>query len=52
MNTEVREDYPYLSSEDLEFASLYARAYPPIGRPRERKSSCSMKPSPRKSPRS
>jgi uncharacterized protein (DUF433 family) len=33
---EVREDYPYLSSEDLEFASLYARAYPPIGRPRER----------------
>jgi uncharacterized protein (DUF433 family) len=33
---ELREDYPYLSNDDLEFASLYARAYPPIGRPRER----------------
>jgi uncharacterized protein (DUF433 family) len=33
---EVREDYPYLSDDDLEFASMYTRAYPPIGRPRER----------------
>jgi uncharacterized protein (DUF433 family) len=33
---EVREDYPYLSNEDLEFASMYVRAYPLIGRPRER----------------
>jgi uncharacterized protein (DUF433 family) len=33
---EVREDYPYLDEEDLEFASMYARAYPPIGRPRGR----------------
>lgn len=32
---ELREDYPYLSHDDLEFASLYARAYPPIGRPRD-----------------
>jgi uncharacterized protein (DUF433 family) len=24
----VREDYPYLSAEDLEFARIYARAYP------------------------
>jgi uncharacterized protein (DUF433 family) len=32
---EVREDYPYLNEEDVELASMYARAYPPIGRPRE-----------------
>lgn len=33
---QVRADYPYLSDEDLEFAQLYARAYPAMGRPRER----------------
>jgi uncharacterized protein (DUF433 family) len=33
---EIRDDYPYLSNDDLEFASTFARAYPPIGRPRER----------------
>jgi uncharacterized protein (DUF433 family) len=32
---EVREDYAYLSDEDLEFARLYARAYPRMGRPRD-----------------
>lgn len=32
---EVREDYPYLDDEDLEFATLYAVAYPRVGRPRE-----------------
>ncbi|MCL2778103.1 MAG: DUF433 domain-containing protein [Polyangiaceae bacterium] len=32
---EVREDYPYLSDEDIEFAKLYAIAYPRLGRPRE-----------------
>lgn len=32
---EIREDYPRLTKEDLEFASVYARAYPRIGRPRE-----------------
>jgi uncharacterized protein (DUF433 family) len=32
---EVRADYPYLSTEDMEFAALYAEAYPRVGRPRE-----------------
>jgi uncharacterized protein (DUF433 family) len=32
---EVREDYPHLTEEDFEFARLYARAYPKMGRPRE-----------------
>jgi len=32
---EIREDYPYLSSEDLEFAKRFVKAYPRIGRPRE-----------------
>jgi len=31
----VREDYPYLSAEDIEFAPRYVRAYPRVGRPRE-----------------
>jgi uncharacterized protein (DUF433 family) len=31
---EIREDYPYLKDEDLEFAPLYAMAYPRVGRPR------------------
>jgi uncharacterized protein (DUF433 family) len=31
----IREDYPYLTAEDLEFAPRYARAYPRVGRPRE-----------------
>jgi uncharacterized protein (DUF433 family) len=33
---EVREEYPYLKAEDLEFAPVFARAYPRMGRPRER----------------
>jgi uncharacterized protein (DUF433 family) len=33
---EIREDYPYLKAEDLEFAPVFARAYPRMGRPRER----------------
>ncbi len=33
---EIQEDYPYLSAEDLEFAPVYTRAYPRMGRPRER----------------
>lgn len=32
----IREDYPYLTSEDVELARLYALAYPRMGRPRER----------------
>jgi len=32
--TEIREDYPYLKDEDIEFAKMYALAYPPMGRPR------------------
>jgi len=32
---DVREDYPYLTNEDLEFAKLFAEAYPRVGRPRE-----------------
>jgi uncharacterized protein (DUF433 family) len=31
----IREDYPYLTPEDLDFAPRYARAYPRLGRPRE-----------------
>jgi uncharacterized protein (DUF433 family) len=31
----IREDYPYLTELDLDFAGLYVRAYPPRGRPRE-----------------
>ena len=30
---EIREDYLYLSDEDLEMARLYLRAYPRVGRP-------------------
>jgi uncharacterized protein (DUF433 family) len=33
---EVREDYPYLTDEDIEFAPVFTRAYPRMGRPRER----------------
>ena len=29
----VREDYPYLTAEDLELARLFVRAYPRVGRP-------------------
>jgi uncharacterized protein (DUF433 family) len=36
---EIREDYPYLKPEDIEFAKLYTVAYPRVGRPRERKAS-------------
>jgi uncharacterized protein (DUF433 family) len=32
---EVKEDYPYLKDEDIEFAKLYTVAYPRVGRPRE-----------------
>ena len=31
---ELREDYPFLSDEDLEFAPLFSMAYPKMGRPR------------------
>ena len=33
---ELREDYPYLKDQDIEFAKLYTLAYPKMGRPRER----------------
>ena len=29
----VREGYPYVTAEDLEFARLFVRAYPRVGRP-------------------
>jgi uncharacterized protein (DUF433 family) len=32
---EVKEDYPYLTDEDIEYARLYTVAYPRVGRPRE-----------------
>lgn len=32
--SEILEDYPYLTDGDLDFASLYALAYPKVGRPR------------------
>lgn len=31
---EIREDYPYLKREDIEFARQYTVAYPKVGRPR------------------
>jgi uncharacterized protein (DUF433 family) len=37
--SEIREDYPYLKSEDIEFAKLYTMAYPKVGRPRVGKAS-------------
>lgn len=33
---EIREDYPQLTDDDIEFAKLYAQAHPRVGRPRER----------------
>lgn len=30
----ILEDYPYLTEQDVEFAKLFARAYPRVGRPR------------------
>jgi uncharacterized protein (DUF433 family) len=33
---EIRKDYPYLKDEDIEFAKLFAEAYPRVGRPRAR----------------
>jgi uncharacterized protein (DUF433 family) len=33
--SEIREDYPYLTEQDLEFSRLFVRAYPRVGRPRE-----------------
>jgi uncharacterized protein (DUF433 family) len=35
---EILEDYPYLSEDDLKFATLYTIAYPSIGRPRDQTS--------------
>lgn len=32
---ELYEDYPHLKSDDFEFAKLYTKAYPKMGRPRE-----------------
>ncbi len=32
----LKEDYPYLTNEDLELARLFAKAYPHVGRPRAR----------------
>jgi len=31
--TVIMEDYPFLSPSDLEFASIYVKAYPRVGRP-------------------
>jgi uncharacterized protein (DUF433 family) len=33
---ELLGDYPYLKDDDIEFAPVYTRAYPRMGRPRER----------------
>jgi uncharacterized protein (DUF433 family) len=32
---DIKDDYPYLTDEDLEFSRLFVRAYPRVGRPRE-----------------
>jgi uncharacterized protein (DUF433 family) len=31
---DILEDYPYLHKDDVEFARLYHKAHPPLGRPR------------------
>ena len=31
----ILEDYPYLSEADIQFARVFSRAYPRLGRPRE-----------------
>jgi len=31
----ILADYPYLKPSDIEFARLYTKAYPRVGRPRE-----------------
>jgi hypothetical protein len=33
---ELREDYPYLKDQDIEFAPVFVKAYPRMGRPHER----------------
>ena len=33
---EIREDYPYLNDEDIDFAKVFTVAYPRVGRPGER----------------
>jgi uncharacterized protein (DUF433 family) len=37
----ILADYPYLTARDVEFAKLFARAYPRVGRPRESRSASS-----------
>jgi uncharacterized protein (DUF433 family) len=32
---EIREDYPYLKDGDIQFATIFTRAYPRMGRPRD-----------------
>ena len=36
---EIKSDYPYLTDRDIEFARLYTKAYPRVGRPRGAKAS-------------
>ena len=43
---DIREDYPYLKPEDIDFAKLYTVAYPKVGRPRARKAAASVNLSP------
>ncbi|MUG94455.1 DUF433 domain-containing protein [Scytonema sp. UIC 10036] len=31
----IREDYPYLTAEDIKFAQIYVKAYPSVGRPKK-----------------
>jgi uncharacterized protein (DUF433 family) len=33
---DILDDYPYLKEEDIEFAPVFTKAYPRMGRPRER----------------
>ncbi len=40
-SSEIHDDYPYLKDEDIEFAKMYALAYPPIGRPRSERQASS-----------
>ncbi|MEC4896069.1 MAG: DUF433 domain-containing protein [Oscillatoria sp. PMC 1051.18] len=35
LDSVIREDYPYLSSDDLANARLYVQAYPSMGRPKK-----------------
>ncbi len=45
-DAEARDDYPYLTDDDFEFAPVFVKAYPRQGRPRERQTAARREPLP------